>query len=359
MLVHASAPIRVIHTRWDRLGRHGAFPRTMLGMTDKLIRPRNDQPPLRGNIRVGGYRRVSHGLYLPIGVEGDEREEQLRDLSAWRLVLPADAVFTHITAADLCGWWLPKLPRFVPVFAASGLAGNIPRRAGVVCSRLARDHPTGIVDGLPVDSAYEILLRAARDLALIDLVVMLDSALRLGHVTSYQLDEYCHSGRPGSRRLRHAAALSDSRSESAWETILRLFHNAVDIDVEPQRRMYDETGRFAGRVDLWVKGTPGAHEYDGDEHEKAQRRKTDLRRARRLLDAGVERRGYVADDLLNHPRAMLQEMDRELGRPHRPARLRKWYAWLRESSYSVAGRRRLQNRWLKVNGLDADWGETA
>jgi hypothetical protein len=315
--------------------------------------------PVRGNIRVTGYRRVSHGLYLPTAADADAGSEHRRDLTAWLLVLPRDAVFTHLTAADLCGWALPKLPRFVPVFAATALGGNIPRRAGLICSRLPRTSQTGMVDGLPVDDPHEILLRAARDLSLIDLVVMLDSAIRLGHLETDQLDMYCHSGRPGSRRLRHAAALSDSRSESAWETLLRLFHHAMGIDVEPQYAVYDDAGRFAARVDLWVKGTPYMHEYDGDEHEKAPRRKADLRRARRLLDAGAERRGYVADDLLNHPRAMLQEMDRELGRPHRPARLRRWYAWLRDSSYSVAGRRRLQNRWLKVNGKDIDWGETA
>ena len=302
---------------------------------------------------------MSHGLYLPTTAHGDVRQEHLRDLRAWLLVLPPDTVFTHVTAADLCGWWLPRLPRFVPVFAATSLAGNIPRRAGLVCSRIPRDHKTGMVDGLPVDNPCEILLRAARDLALIDIVVMLDSATRLGHVQTDRLDEYCFSGRPGSRRLRHAAALSDPRSESAWETLLRLFHEAVDIGVEPQFEVYDDAGRFAGRVDLWVENASSAHEYDGDEHEKATRRRSDLRRARRLLDAGVARRGYIADDLLNHPGAMLQEMDRELGRPHRPARLRKWYAWLRESSYSVAGRRRLQNRWLKVNGAGTDWGQTA
>ena len=258
--------------------------------------------PIRGNIRTAGYRRVSHGLYLPTRVDGEARHEHLRDLTAWTLVLPPGAVFTHVTAADLCGWWLPKLPRFVPVFAATAHGGNVPRRAGLICSRLTRSAHTGIVDGLPVDSPYEILLRAARDLALIDLVVMLDSALRFGHVEMDKLERYCHSGRPGSRRLRHAVLLSDPRSESAWETMLRLFHKAVGIDVEPQYDVTDEAGRFAARVDLWVKGTPFVHEYDGDEHEKAPRRKADLRRARRLLDAGAERRGYVADDLLNHPR---------------------------------------------------------
>ena len=318
-----------------------------------------DLAPVRGNIRAAGYRRVSHGLYLPTTARGDLRTEHLRDLRAWLLVLPPDAVFTHVTAANLCGWWLPRLPKFVPVFAATSLAGNIPRRAGVVCSRVPREHRTGIVDGLPVDSPCEILLRAARDLALIDVVVMLDSAVRLGHVQPDRLHEYCCSGRPGSRRLRQAAALSDPRSESAWETLLRLFHVAVDIGVDPQFEVHDSAGRLAGRVDLWVKGASCAHEYDGDEHEKAARRRSDLRRVRRLLDAGVARRGYVADDLLNHPRAMLQEMDRELGRPHRPARLEKWNAWLRQSSYSIAGRRRLQNRWLKVNRRDTDWGQTA
>jgi hypothetical protein len=310
-------------------------------------------------MRAPGFRRVSHGLYLPIAASHDEQQERLRDLRAWLLVLPPDTVFTHITAADLCGWWLPKLPQFVPVFAVTGLAANVPRRAGLICSRLPRHDLTGTVHGLPVDNPCEILLRAARDLALLDMVVMLDSAIRFGHVQTDQLDEYCHSRRPGSRPLRRAFSLSDPRSESAWETLLRLFHTAVEIDVEPQFDVFDEAGHFAGRVDLWVRGRSSAHEYDGDEHEKAPRRKGDLRRVRRLLDAGVVRRGYVADDLLNHSRVMLQEMDRELGRPHRPARLRRWNAWVRESSYSVAGRRRLQNRWLKVNGTGIDWGQTA
>jgi hypothetical protein len=129
---------------------------------------------------------VSHGLYLPVGSEAGRSDEDRRDLAAWLLVLPQDAVFTHITAADLCSWWLPKLPRFVPVFAATSLGGNIPRRAGLICSRMPRISQTGVVDGLPVDDPHEILLRAARDLALIDLVVMLDS--QVGSATSRLID---------------------------------------------------------------------------------------------------------------------------------------------------------------------------
>jgi hypothetical protein len=313
---------------------------------------------VRGQVRRSGYRRLSHGLYLPLLDGAGADEEQLRDLAAWRLVLPEDAVFTHLTAAYLRAWWLPKLPRFVPVFAAMDVHSNRPRRAGLICSRLDREAETELARGLPVDACPEVLLRAARDLAVLDLVPMVDSALRNGDTTRTGLDRICATGRPGVRQLRLASSLADPRSESAWESILRLFHHVIEIDVVPQKRLYDDTGRFVARVDLWVPGTPFVHEYDGGEHEKAPRRAIDLRRARGLSDLGMLRRGYVADDLLNHPLAMLQEMDRELGRPHRPARLARWRRWVAESSYSDAGRRRLQNRWLRRTGI-TDWSVPA
>lgn len=310
--------------------------------------------PIRGEVRKAGFRRLSHGLYLPLSHRPEAVEEHLRDLAAWRLVLPDSAVFTHVTGASLRGWWLPKLPRFVPVFAAAELTSNRPRRSGLICSRLDRESQTLLVRGLPVDSAQEVLLRAARDLALLDLVPMVDSSLRFGHVTRLEIDTLCSSGRPGVRQLRLAAGLSDPRSESAWESILRLFHAAVSIDVEPQRNLVDADGRWVARADLWVTGTRFVHEYDGGLHEEAPRRAVDLRRARRLSDGRFVRRGYVADDLINHPLAMLQEMDRELGRFHRPGRVERWRRWVAESSYSIAGRRRLQNRWLRLTGIH-DW----
>jgi hypothetical protein len=313
---------------------------------------------IRGEVRRSGYRRVSHGLYLPVNGGNGPGIETLRDLAAWRLVLPDDAVFTHITAAYLRGWWLPRLPRFVPVFAATHLQSNRPRRAGLICSRLNRESANEIASGLPVDGAPEVLLRAARDLSTLDLVPMIDSALRAGHVQTAELDAICATGRPGVRRLRYAAALADPRSESAWESILRLFHHVAEIAVVPQVDLHDADGRWVARVDLAVTGTPYVHEYDGRIHELEERRTSDLRRARRLSDAGKMRRGYVADDLINHPRIVMQEMDRELGRPFRPGRLARWRRWVAESSYSDGGRRRLQNRWLRHTGI-TDWSETA
>ncbi len=283
----------------------------------------------------------------------DEAVERLRDLAAWRLVLPPDAVFTHVTAAELYGWWVPKLPAEVPVFAAT-TADNRPRRAGLICSRLGRVAEGITRQGLPVDAPGAVLLRAAWDLAILDLVPMIDSALRFGDVSIAELEEYAHSGLPGSRRLRAALALSDGRSESAWESILRMFHHVADVPVEPQVTIVDSGGAFVARADLVVVATGDLHEYDGAVHDVAGQRVRDLRRSRRLNEVGRVRRGFTASDLVAHPAVTMQELDRIVGRPHDPGRLHAWLTYLNESCLSVTGRRRLQIRWRTAR----HWSQT-
>jgi hypothetical protein len=312
--------------------------------------------PVRGEIRRSGYRRVSHGLYRPLPAV-ERTSDSVLDLVAWRLVLPDDAVFTHVTAARLLGWWLPQLPEPVPVFAATA-ADRHPRRAGVTCSRLQRSSPPLQVEGLPVDAPGEVLLRASRDLALLDVAPMMDSALRLSEDAASQVDELCRTRRPGVKRLRVAYALADARSESAWETLLRLFHVSIGVEVEPQHVVLDGEGRFVARSDLRLTGTNQLAEYDGGHHLSVAQQQEDLRRARRIAETPYIRRGYTADDLVNRPLAMLQEIDRALGRAHQPGRLTTWRHWLRESTYSVEGRRRLQNRWYRITGTP-DWARTA
>jgi hypothetical protein len=282
-----------------------------------------------------------------------EAAERLRDLAAWRLVLPPDAVFTHLTAAELYGWWLPKLPAEVPVFAATAADGR-PRRAGLVCSRLGRVAEGITRQGLPVDAPGAVLLRAARDLAVLDLVPMIDSALRLGDVSVAELEELAHSGLPGSRRLRAALAFSDGRSESAWETILRMFHRVADVPVEPQVTIADSDGAFVARADLVVLATGDLHEYDGAVHDGARQRLRDLRRSRRLSEVGRVRRGFTASDLVAHPAVTMHELDRIVGRPHDPGRLHTWLTYLNECCLTATGRRRLQNRWRTAR----HWSQT-
>ena len=177
-------------------------------------------------------------MFLPVSDGLTDEEEFRRDLSAWMLVLPEGAAFTHLTAARLRGWRLPSLPEQVPVFAAVRATHRRPRRPGMICSRLVEPgaHPAGfeMIDGLPVDSAEEVLLRCSRDLGHLDLVVLIDSALAMGHIDHGRMRELLASRRPGVRRLRTAYGRSHQRSESGGETVLRVFHDAMDVPVDPQ-----------------------------------------------------------------------------------------------------------------------------
>lgn len=319
------------------------------------MEPTEDRP-IRGEVRLAGYRRVSHGLFVLIRSDLRPDEEFLRDLRAWRLVLPEDAVFTHVTGARLRGWRMPAVPEQVPTFAAVR-CDRRPRRPGLICSRLTHEVEPAFANGLPVDAPEEILLRCARDLGVLDLVIMIDSALRMGDLDPDRMRTLLESGRPGVARLRTAWGLADPKSESAGETLLRAFHAAMDVAVDTQVELYDGAGTFVGRADLMVRGTNRLHEYDGAHHRDGRNHRNDLRRDRGLTRAGYQRNGYTLDDLLNHPAVLMQELDRLLGRPHKLIRLARWRALVEQSLYSETGRQRVMNRWRRAMGV-VEWPRT-
>lgn len=272
-----------------------AGPTTLDGMD------RHDDRPIRGEIRLAGVRRVNHGLGV-IKRPGLTPDQELRrDLAAYLLVLPERAVFTHITGAWLLGWHLPHLPDQVPVFAAVAGDANRPRRQGLICSRLVGGREPTLRFGLPVDRPEEILLRAARDLALLDLLIMLESALARGDIDPKRMEQLLESRRPGVRTLREAWGRATGRCESPGETLLQQFHRVMGIPFEPQAIVHDDDGALVGVVDLRVSGTRFIHEYDGGHHRSKSQQRADLRRLRALADADYIRRGYTLDDLLNHP----------------------------------------------------------
>ncbi|MGC4111941.1 MAG: hypothetical protein QM747_16305 [Nocardioides sp.] len=320
--------------------------------------PEQPTDAIRGEVRLAGHLRVSHGLFLP-EIEGLTAEAAFRrELAAWRLVLPAGALFTHLTAARLYSWQLPRLPQSVPVFSASESDRSRPQRPGLLHSRLVRPTSPTLIHGLPVDLPEEILLRAARDLGLLDLLILVDSARRHGHLDRRRLADVVASRRPGVRMLRKALSLSDERADSGPETLLRIFHVVMDVPVTPQARLYDEHGSLVGQADLLVVGTNRLHEYDGEVHRGRQQHRVDLRRDRALSGAGYVRHGYTLDDLLNQPITVMHELDRILGRPHLMSRVRRWQRLVDNSLFSARGRERVLNRWRRLGGI-ADWSETA
>jgi hypothetical protein len=281
---------------------------------------------------------------------------RLRDLCAYLSVLPPSARFTHVTGARLLGWDLPKLPEQVPVFVAVDTTDPQPRRHGLICSRLVdtRVPARREVHGLPVDEPEEILLRAARDLSLIDLLILLESALAHRHVDRGRMEAILASGRPGVRMLREAWRRATGKSESGGETLLQQFHRVMQVPFEPQAEIRDKDGRLVAKVDILLTGTDLIHEYDGEHHRTKDQQKVDLRRGRGLAGTPYVRKGFVLDDLTNHAIVVMHEIDRSLGRPHDVRRVEEWRRLIDNSLYSPAGRERVMNRWRRQNGI-IDW----
>ncbi len=309
----------------------------------------SDAPePCRGRRRGSAWTKVSHGLYRPASQLAGRRG----DLEAWALVLPPSGVFTHLTAAAVYGWWLPPLPADLPVFASMSADECRPRRAGLRVTRHPGPPERVVAHGLPLATPAETLLGCARDLGLLDLVVLLDGALHRRACTGDDVTGAAGRRRTGAPMLRAALRHADPRSESAWETVLRILHVVCEVPVEPQLEVFDEHGGFLARGDLWIKGTRTLHEYDGGEHLEQRRHRQDLVRERRLGRAQWTRRGYTSHEVLEQAVGILRDADLSLGRPHRPERVRAWHALLAGSLFTPSGTHRLRRRWGLPVGPD-------
>jgi hypothetical protein len=293
-----------------------------------------------GRVRRRDWIRVTRGAHRLAAAEDPWRAE----LAAWQLVLPTSAVFTGLTVARTRGWWLPPLPTDAPVFVATDSATGRPVRPGLVATRLAEPPSSELQMGLRLAPAPEALLACARVVCLLDLVVLVDSALHQGDCTLGELRAVGTRQRRGAPLLRRAVDLADGRSESAFETLLRLLHVACGVAVEPQRVVVDEYGNFVARGDLWLVGTTTLHEYDGAEHLTRPRQRKDLARARRMNGVEWVRRGYTSVEVLHQGVAILRDADLAVGRPHRPERIRAWHALLRESLFTASGAARFRSR---------------
>jgi hypothetical protein len=295
----------------------------------------NDDAVVRGRPRAKHWVRVGHGVY---------RTEDATDLHAWQSTLPPSGRFTHLTAAAVLGWALPPLPDALPVFSAVNRTDSRPQRAGLRVTRNESAAPARVLLDLRIDPPTEILLACARDLGVLDLVVLADSALRAGHVTVSELSSAAAARRRGAPALRAALDLVDHRAESPYETLLRVLHLSCGVHVEPQYELRDDRGDLIARADLWLRGTCALHEYDGGDHLDVRRQRKDLARARRIGNHDWVRRGYTARDVLHQGVSILRDADLSLERPHDPSRIRRWHALLAASLFSSSGRAALESR---------------
>lgn len=202
-----------------------------------------------------------------------------------------------------------------------------------------------LTDGVRVTTAAETLLAAARDLGVLDLVLMGDSALRAGDVTIAELRLAAGRRRRGAPLLRRVIPLLDARSESPWESIMRTLHLAAEIPVEPQHEVRDAAGRFLARADLWIVGTRRLHEYDGAVHRDPQTHENDLSRDRALSSNAWTRHGFTSAHLLRDGVSIVRDADTLLGRSWDATRLIEWERLLDESMLRRPGRARALRHW--------------
>jgi hypothetical protein len=303
------------------------------------VRPRDLRRDRLGlwRLRTDAWERVSHGWHAPASVD-----RSLPDRARLLVpVLPSGSGFGHLTSAELRGWWTPNgLPDHVVM--ASTAEGLHVQRDGVYVRRSAFT-AVELVDGLPLVTAAETLLALGQDLSLVDLVPMVDCALAAGATA----EEILAAARPRSRGsvvLRKAVTLADPRSESWWESVLRLMHEVAGLGpVECQVEVMGSGGVVA-RADLHLVGTNRYPECDGGEHRTRERHAADLRRDKAMSRLGAERYGYTTEEIAKQPHVIIRDAEDARGWAHDERRVARWWAVARSSSLTSYGRTRLTAR---------------
>lgn len=287
----------------------------------------------RGRLRNDEFAHPVNGVSI---IRTDELDLAAVCSAAAR-VLPPDAVFTHLTAARLRGWWLPRIDDEPLIACTDGEAPHHDRRGVYVrrCDLPAahRHH----LRGLRLASPEWTIVELAEHLRLVDLVVAIDCALQHGHTTIPAIRDTMRAGRRGVRVLRRALLLADGRSQSPWETVLRLLHVFAGFSVEPQHELRSDRGEVIWSLDLLISGTRRAAEFDGGVHRTAEVHLRDMRRDRLLAQHGIERFAYGANDIRDTPEQIIRDAEDALGLVRDARRLGRWQAEWRLSTYSPTG----------------------
>jgi very-short-patch-repair endonuclease len=239
-----------------------------------------------------GWRRPTRGVYISPSAAGSFRAS----VRAALLVRP-DGTPSHLTAARLRD--LRGLPRWTPAEHPHLL---LPQGRGFnSCNGLTlhsglRPEEKTSRHGFPVTSLDRTVIDMASVLALDDLVCLVDSAMQAG----WRLDL---ATRRLPKRLRSAAVLADARSESTFETLVRLVLVRARLAPEAlQFKVFDDDGRHVARLDFAWPGVKVGLEADGREyHDLPQALHRDRVRANRLANLGWRIFRVTWDDLIRRP----------------------------------------------------------
>jgi very-short-patch-repair endonuclease len=246
------------------------------------------------------WQRIGAELYRWTG-QGDD---PVLTLSAWRRVLPDEALFAGATAAWLFGLDLkPADPVEIVVPRSSSLRS----RAGLSVRRC--DVPPEEVVSIRGFRATGIL-RTLLDLCLgrlaVEALVALDTAVHRRLTNAAALVQYAEAsrGRAGAARLRSLALLG-APAESPMETRLRWLLIQAGLP-RPEVQTNLRIGTYRFRADLYYQASKLVVEYDGGNHR--ERMVEDNRRQNVLLNNGYQVLRFTAADVYTRPKVVVADV---------------------------------------------------
>ncbi|MFF1822999.1 hypothetical protein ACFVWG_37215 [Kribbella sp. NPDC058245] len=263
-----------------------------------LIRLGLSDPALRRLVRQGQLQ-LHHRHYL------DGRVPRDQAIVACAQAAYPGSVVSHFSAAHLAGLntWVDGARQPALRYDATWLTRPpsarrnqrrrdiVVRRAGLPAADLS---PSGL---LLATSAARTAVDLARELPLRESIVTLDDALRSGVSRAELLTVLDRQERwPGARGARTAIDFGDPLSESALESVARVFFSTAGLPAPIlQAQFFDGYQWMLERVDFWwpefrlVAEADGLFKYDGNTQEERRRRIRDsYRRDQRISDRGVE-----------------------------------------------------------------------
>lgn len=227
------------------------------------------------------FTRLFRGVYVASSTPLDLATR----LRAARLVLPPDAVVSHVSAMRLHGFDAGRDRRL-------HLSTNFPltsRHEGIVLHRRqGMLHPSFVL-GLPVTGPDRTFVDVALRLGLVDLVAFGDHLVHRGLTTPEDLRDYAEERHlNGVQRARRVSRRVRRGAESPRETRSRLMLLFARLpDPELNVDVHDEHGQFLGRGDMVYRRWRVVVEYDGKHHLRdAATWQRDLRRREAFEAAG-------------------------------------------------------------------------
>lgn len=256
------------------------------GVTPKRLDRSDLAAPFYG-VRVPAAHDATIGPAELVTIAGDARWQRLERLAlaraqAYAPRMPAQAVFSHASAARIHGLPLPRrLAGDLTVHIAVNDSLLRPRTRGVRAHLVPPGRQTmTVVNGMRTLSAVDTWCSMATVLTADELIVMGDGLVRrrrpLATMTELERAVQAYAGRHGAPLLRAAHALVRPRTDSPRETELRLALVRAGLpEPEINRWVLDARGRRLRLGDMLYPEQRILVEYDGAHHfeDVGQRRK--------------------------------------------------------------------------------------